>query len=78
MTSSDTLSPRLYAAIVAALAAYEADATPLRDLSSAPDSRWRVYGRRAQIASRFDGRHVIPSLPTIHLGWRRAPWGGAI
>ena len=73
-TSLETLNPTLRAAIISAVAAFEGDIAPLLNLSSA-DTRWRIYGRRAQMTNRFDGRRNIPSLPVGQLGWRRAPWG---
>ena len=72
MTLND-LSPALRAAVLAALAMYEEDEIQTGDLS-APADMWRMYGRRTQMAVRYDGRHVLPSLPIGHLGWERAPW----
>jgi hypothetical protein len=71
--TQESLSPALRAAILAAVAAFEQDERPVRDLSSSSEM-WRVYGRRMQMAVRFDGRHVMPSLPIGHRGWERAPW----
>ena len=70
----DNLSPALRAAVLAALAMYEEEEElQARDLSASGDM-WRMYGRRIQMAVRYDGRHVLPSLPIGHLGWERAPW----
>lgn len=71
----EPLSPALRAAILAALAAFEQEAEPdFRPILRSDADSWRHYGRRAQMNSRFEGWRLLPSLPTGHLGWQRAPW----
>lgn len=72
MAQLEDLSPALRTAVLAAVTAFEED-HQVRNLAASNDM-WRSYGRRIQMAVRYDGRHVTPSLPVGHLGWERAPW----
>lgn len=72
MAQFNDLSPALRTAVLAAVAAFEEE-RQVKNLSTSSDM-WRAYGRRIQMAVRYDGRHLTPSLPIGHLGWERAPW----
>ena len=65
------MSDSLRAAILAAVAAFEQDEEPIRDLATEGEA-WRERGRRIQINMRYTAGRTLPTLPFRRQGRSKA------
>ena len=69
--TTNGMSDSLRAAILAAVAAFEQDENPIRDLATEGNA-WRARGRRIQINMRYAAGRTLPSMPFRRQGRSQA------